>query len=129
MMLAGRYTIVADLLDALVEYRVRNEEIFSLQKRCRVKSAEQKTHADEAIESAYQRVEAMLSAGKTEDAVKILNDVLLLSPDNCRVHNDLGVLYTRVGNHEKALYHYETAVNGCPDGVVFLKTLPIFITR
>jgi len=49
-----------------------------------------------------------------------------ISPDDALAHNDLGVLYYRSGEKEKALKHYEQAAKLVPANIVFQKNLADF---
>jgi len=46
-----------------------------------------------------------------------------IDPNDAHVHNELGVKSYEDGNIEKALYHYQTAVQLMPENIVFQKNL------
>jgi len=56
------------------------------------------------------------AAGKLEQAIGA-------DPGNAMAHNDLGVVYTRMGNFGKASFHHENAVRLNPSDAVFRKNL------
>jgi Flp pilus assembly protein TadD len=61
--------------------------------------------------------------GMLEDAISALHAILKRDMDNALVHNDLGVLYSRIGENRKALMHHEQAVGLVPANATFRKNL------
>jgi cyclopropane fatty-acyl-phospholipid synthase-like methyltransferase len=47
-------------------------------------------------------------------------------PDHSEAHHDLGIIYSRRGDIDKALLHFEQAVRLAPENVAFLKNLADF---
>lgn len=77
-------------------------------------------------EKTLENVQAMVSAGDNEAAIKALEDLVTKCPDNAIAHNDLGVLCYNRGDKEKALTHYEKAVQLQPVNTTFQKNLADF---
>ncbi|UCD82325.1 MAG: tetratricopeptide repeat protein, partial [Desulfobacterales bacterium] len=55
-----------------------------------------------------------------------LEQKIRINPDDALAHNDLGVLYYRAGEKEKALKHYEQSAKLAPANIVFQKNLADF---
>jgi len=63
---------------------------------------------------------------KFSEAAEILKTYLQARPDDALAHNDLGCLYYRQGEKDKALTHYEKAVEIEPGNATYLKNLADF---
>ncbi|MBI9086569.1 MAG: tetratricopeptide repeat protein [Desulfobacterales bacterium] len=74
---------------------------------------------DAVYRSALEKAEVADEAG----AMKILETLVAAHPDHALAHNDLGVLYSRQQQGEKALTHYRKAVALEPASTVFQKNL------
>jgi Flp pilus assembly protein TadD len=61
-----------------------------------------------------------------EDAISALHVILNSGMDSAMIHNDLGVLYSRIGENGKALMHHEKAVGLDPANATFRKNLASF---
>ena len=61
-----------------------------------------------------------------EDKIKTLETILKQNPHAAQSHNDLGVLYYRLGKKEKVLFHYQEAVRLDPVNTIFAKNLADF---
>ncbi len=77
-------------------------------------------------EKMFENAQAMVSAGDTEGAIEVLEGLVKKCPDNAIAHNDLGVLCYKRGDKEKALTHYEKAVQLQPVNTTFQKNLADF---
>lgn len=75
------------------------------------------------LEAQYQRAQAQVQTGNNAEAIRILEALLKENPDYTLAHNDLGVLYYRDGDMQKALQHYESAVTLEPTNHIYLKNL------
>ncbi len=63
---------------------------------------------------------------KFAEAPEMLKTYLQARPDDALAHNDLGCLYYRQGEKDKALTHYEKAVEIEPGNATYLKNLADF---
>ena len=81
------------------------------------------TKQDDDSEGAQK----LLEEGRTEEAIALLENSLGNKPGNPVLHNDLGVLYQKIGNLQKSLEHYEMAVAHSPGNPLFQKNLASFI--
>lgn len=76
--------------------------------------------------NAYQAIDQMFRAGRLDDAIAEAEKFLKTYPDYASAHNNLGVMYYDKGENEKALGHYEKAVELAPENTIFLKNLADF---
>jgi len=74
----------------------------------------------------YLTVQGFMEGGREQEAIGALKVFLALYPDYALAHYDLGFLYYRDGDKEKALSHYEQAVEFAPDNTTFQKNLTDF---
>lgn len=74
-------------------------------------------------EPSYTEIQNMASRGQHDQAIAVLEQVVSHAADNALAHNDLGVLYAKNGNPEKALQHYRRAVELDPEAVIYQKNL------
>ena len=74
----------------------------------------------------YGEVLTMMTGGSQKEAIGALEMVLAIYLDYALVHNDLGVLYFKEGEKEKALEHYEQAARLEPENATFQKNLADF---
>ncbi len=75
---------------------------------------------------AYEEALSIAEKGDQGTAIRMLNDLLNKNPGFPPAHNDLGVLHWQSGDHDKALLHYERAVELTPDNVTYIKNLADF---
>lgn len=68
-------------------------------------------------EDLYRRAKDLAGGGSFEEAVGVYRQLLALEPNNLRAHNNLGVLYDRLGDFEQALTEYRAAEQLDPDDV------------
>ncbi len=74
----------------------------------------------------YQVLQPLLQHGDPHEAIGRLEALLSEHPTFATAHNDLGVLYYRSGQKEKALRHYEKAARLEPGNTTFQKNLADF---
>ena len=74
----------------------------------------------------YEEVLTMMTGGSQKEAIGALEMFLAIYLDYALVHNDLGVLYSKEGEKEKALEHYEQAARLEPENATFQKNLADF---
>lgn len=58
---------------------------------------------------------ALLSLGRSDDAIETMRTLTAITPNEPRAHNNLGNVYYQLGRHEEALSAYETASRLNPD--------------
>ncbi len=80
----------------------------------------------ESAEMIYQGIQAMINSNNPEASIWALERFLETYPDYALACNDLGVIYYNHGNKEKALEHYEKAVQLSPGNIIFQKNLADF---
>jgi tetratricopeptide (TPR) repeat protein len=73
-------------------------------------------------EEQYAEIQKQIENGGS-DAINLLENFLVSQPQFALAHNDLGVFYYNQGNKEKALSHYEKAVQFDPQNLNFKKNL------
>jgi len=78
---------------------------------------------EEPIEYSYGKAMKLAEDGMLEDAISGLHVLLNRDGDNALIHNDLGVLYSSIGENGKALLHHEKAVGLAPANATFRKNL------
>jgi tetratricopeptide (TPR) repeat protein len=76
-----------------------------------------------SAEEQYADIQAMINAGRTDEAVSAFETLLESYPDFALAHNDLGVLYYQQGSKDRALNSYETAASLEPGNTTFQKNL------
>jgi GT2 family glycosyltransferase/tetratricopeptide (TPR) repeat protein len=77
-------------------------------------------------EELYAQAHERLGEGDNAGALVLLDQVIELDPQNALAHNDHGVLSFEQNDKEKAMYHYERAVDLAPENITFLKNLADF---
>ena len=73
-----------------------------------------------------EEAQSLVAQGDINGAVSHLERLLAQDPDNAMAFNDLGVLYYRSGQKEKAVACYEKAAALAPDQVIYQKNLADF---
>jgi Flp pilus assembly protein TadD len=76
-----------------------------------------------SAEEAYAGIQALVNSGSDLKAVEALASHLERYPEHALAHNDLAALSYRLGDTDKALSHYRTAVQLNPEESTFLKNL------
>jgi len=74
-------------------------------------------------EDLYREALQLANAGKSEDAISLLEKLLQQDNRHAAAQNDLGVLYQKTGEPGKSRQHHETAVRLQPANKVFQKNL------
>jgi tetratricopeptide (TPR) repeat protein len=67
-------------------------------------------HAPAAARKAYRKAARAVAEDNLPDAIDQLETGLASDPENADAHSDAGVLYTMMGNPEKAISHFEKAL-------------------
>jgi len=78
---------------------------------------------DLEISKHYSEIEELVKNNKFADAVAILESLLETYPDRALLHNDLGVLHCKLGDPQKALFHYRRACTLEERNETFLRNL------
>jgi Flp pilus assembly protein TadD len=74
-------------------------------------------------EQLYHQALELANSGKTTEAVRTLEELVLRHPAYAVAHNDLGVLYQQDGDLSRARRHHEEALRLQPANQVFKKNL------
>jgi len=82
-----------------------------------------KGNSGASAETLYQNACALIEGGRRQEAVQILEKLVAIDKEHALAHNDLGVLFSECGELEKALFHYERAVELAPENGMFLKNV------
>ena len=87
-------------------------------------AASDKSNNDvKSAETLYSAIQANLNTKPSKQVIEDLKNLIATYPGFALAHNDLGVLYYRTGDKEKARRHYERAVELTPDNINFQKNL------
>ena len=86
---------------------------------------EKSSHVTIKSEAAinYQDIQQMIESGNTDEAIQTLERMLRSNPEFAWAHNDLGKLYYKKGNKEKALKQYEQLSELNSDEISIVKEL------
>ena len=79
--------------------------------------------APPSADELYQAAQTAASEGRNDEAIAKLEMLLNVSPDFAAAHNDLGVLYYKSGDKDRAGEHYEKAAQLQPEDSTFQKNL------
>jgi tetratricopeptide (TPR) repeat protein len=71
----------------------------------------------------YTKAQALMNQGDEQGAVRELENLIKDQPAHALAHNDLGVIYQRIGALPKSQYHHEMAVKEDPANATFKKNL------
>jgi len=71
----------------------------------------------------YSKAQALINQGDEKGALRELEKLVKDQPAHALAHNDLGVLYQRIGVLPKSQYHHEMAVKEDQDNATFKKNL------
>jgi tetratricopeptide (TPR) repeat protein len=82
--------------------------------------------AGDDLGEGYREVQSLIKSGDHDGAIDSLEKFLQVNPDYALAHNDLGFLYYGKGDKEKAVAHYERAVELDPKNITSLKNLADF---
>ena len=75
------------------------------------------------VEELYAEAQRLVATENDRGAIEVLNKVITINPSNALALNDLGVLYTRTGDLEKALSCHEAAASKDTGNSTFRKNL------
>lgn len=84
------------------------------------------TQAPEPVrppEELYREALQLANAGKADDAITLLEKLLKQDTSHAAAHNDLGVLFQKRGELQKARHHHEEAARLQPANKIFQKNL------
>ena len=104
--------------------RLEQEFLTLINHRC-LSAAEQGISV-KSPDVLYGQIRKMVSSGSQKEAIGALEMFLETYPGYGVAHNDLGVLYFKEGEKEKALEHYEQAARFDPKNGIFQKNLADF---
>ena len=104
--------------------RLEQEFLTLINHRC-LSAAEQGISV-KSPDVLYGQIRKMVSSGSQKEAIGALVMFLETYPGYGVAHNDLGVLYFKEGEKEKALEHYEQAARLDPKNGTFQKNLADF---
>jgi Flp pilus assembly protein TadD len=112
-----------EFLDTALAIEPWNEDVKQMQRQL-----------DEGIDTLssamngdlHNRAKTRAAFGDLKGAIDDLEQILLQLPGQSKYHNELGVLYYEVGEKEKALAHYEQAVQLEPSEPNYAKNLADF---
>ncbi|OQY11009.1 MAG: hypothetical protein B6I30_07850 [Desulfobacteraceae bacterium 4572_187] len=77
-------------------------------------------------DTVYGEIRKMMADDSPKETIGALEMFLAIWPDYALAHNDLGVMYFKEGEKEKALGHYERAAGLQPANITFQKNLADF---
>jgi MoaA/NifB/PqqE/SkfB family radical SAM enzyme/SAM-dependent methyltransferase len=78
--------------------------------------------SDEVVDR-YERALFLKSNGRTEEAMRELEELLAADGSNAQAHNDIAVLHYELGDSEKALQHMQSSVALDPSNATAQKNL------
>ena len=76
--------------------------------------------------ATYERIMAAVCDTEPEEAIRQLQNFLKVYPEFAQAHNDIAVIFHRMGNTLKALAHHERAHKLAPMSITFRKNLADF---
>lgn len=85
--------------------------------------AAQTPEAVRSPEEIYREALQVANDGKIDDAITLLEKLLRQDNGHAAAHNDLGVLYQKSGQLQKARHHHEEAARLQPANKIFQKNL------
>ena len=69
------------------------------------------------------RARDLVQSGRIGEAIAQYSEVLVENPQNLRAHNNLGILFDELGQHDTAVEHFEAALEVEPENVEVLTNL------
>lgn len=82
--------------------------------------------AGKTAEDLYVEAQELVEKGREREAIQKLEGLIERYPDYALAHNDLGVLYFKSGEKQKARRQYEEAGRLAPENATFQKNLADF---
>jgi tetratricopeptide (TPR) repeat protein len=82
---------------------------------------------EDSIEAEIARSEQLFQQGDLDGAKACLIQVLAKEPQNPKIHNNLGVVYSALGQLEECHKHYLHAVEMAPEDLTYKKNLADFL--
>jgi tetratricopeptide (TPR) repeat protein/GT2 family glycosyltransferase len=127
----GRICMALEKNEDALEFFARVQEIDPWNEAARrlADEANDSLHSDTLApenDNLYQQAQANAENGRFDEAIDCMLQLLIQSPQNALYHNDIGVLYYKAGDKEKALACYEQAVQLEPRQTIFRKNLADF---
>jgi len=89
-------------------------------------AAPEKTAApvpDKSVDELYREAAKLSNTANFSDAIPVLEGLVALDSGYALAHNDLGVLYQKIGDRQKSRQHHESAVRLQPANKTFQKNL------
>lgn len=74
------------------------------------------------------RARDLVQSGRIEEAIAQYSEILVENPQNLRAHNNLGILFDELGQHDTAVEHLEAALEVEPENVEVLTNLARALT-
>jgi len=66
------------------------------------------------------RARDLVEQGRVHEAIDLYGEIVADNPESMKAHNNLGVLFDELGQHETAITHFEEALRIDPDSVEVL---------
>ena len=88
-----------------------------------IKNKIEKEFTMKSSQKMYQEIQPLVENGWYDAAVNALEKLLEVYPQFAAAHNDLGVLYYKLGDKDKAMTHYENATELQADNITYQKNL------
>ena len=122
----NKYEDAAVFFNKIVDIEPWNQTAWKALELISQSESEKISFRQESPDSLYQKVQACLTSGKQEEAMDLLNQMVVRFPDNALAYNDLGVLHFKLGDKIKSLSYYQQAVQLAPNNPAFQKNLADF---
>ena len=74
------------------------------------------------------RARDLVQSGRIEEAIAQYSEILVENPHNLRAHNNLGIIFDELGQHDTAVEHLEAALEVEPENVEVLTNLARALT-
>ena len=75
------------------------------------------------------RARDLVQSGRIEEAIARYLEILVENPQNLRAHNNLGILFDELGQHDTAVEHFEAALEVEPKNVEVRTNLASALTK
>jgi tetratricopeptide (TPR) repeat protein len=131
LFVAGNLSVVLHQFDEAVDYYQRLLKIEPWHTDALESLDKIKRHLEEKVqknpEELYGRAQELVAAQDLKTAVAVLEELIALDSGYEKAYNDLGVLYHRLEDNDRALTHYRRAVELDPYNRTFQKNLADFL--